>query len=226
MDNNKKQITNKFSPSLLSANFTKLGEELDATAKAGAPYVHIDVMDGVFVGQISLGMPIIKSMRKVSDLFFDVHLMIVDPIRYIPAFAECGADLITFHVEAAENPDEVIDAIHAAGKKAGISVKPGTPFEAVVPYLNKVELFLIMTVEPGFGGQKFMADMLPKIRSAAQYREENNLSFDIEVDGGIKKENVHLVLEAGANVIVAGSAAYNEHSYDSIKEFVEILQNS
>lgn len=215
-------MKNIFSPSALSADFGHLAEELEITEKAGAACVHLDVMDGVFVPQISFGMPVIRSIRPQCDLIFDVHLMIVDPIRYIRDFADCGADILTFHIEAVKDEAgvrEVIDAIHGAGKKAGLSVKPGTPLSAAVPFFSQIDLLLIMTVEPGFGGQKFMADMVPKIEEARRIRDEQGLDFDIEVDGGIKKDNIDVVLDAGANMIVAGSAAYNDRTEESIRWF-------
>ena len=210
-------------PSMLSADFRHLEEEIRAVEKGGARYLHIDVMDGVFVPSISFGMPVIKSIRSATDLVFDVHLMIVDPIRYIGEFADAGADLITFHLEAAEDPQAVIDAIHAKGRKAGISIKPKTPFEDVVPYMDKVEMLLVMTVEPGFGGQKMMPETLEKVRAARRYITEKGLAADLEVDGGVKYDNIRLPLEAGANVFVAGSAVFGDDTYGEAKRFTELL---
>lgn len=207
-------------PSILSADYNILGEQLKISKEAGAEYVHIDVMDGMFVPNIAIGVPIISSIRKNSDLFFDVHLMIEDPIRYIDTFADAGADGITFHVEAAKDCTAVIDAIRAKGKKVGISVKPGTDLAPILPYLDKVDMVLIMTVEPGFGGQKFREDMLDKIRELRKITRERGLETDIEVDGGITLDNLGIVLDAGANVIVAGSSMFKGDLGGNIKAFV------
>lgn len=197
------------SPSILSADFNILGQQLQEIEESGAKYLHIDVMDGMFVPSISFGMPVIASIRKNSNLFFDVHLMIVEPLRYIEAFARAGADMITFHLEAAQgHVDETIDKIRSFGCKVGISIKPKTPVSELEPYMEKVDMILIMTVEPGFGGQKYIDASTEKIRRMRQLLEERGLSLDIEVDGGIYADNVSVVKEAGANVIVAGSAVF------------------
>jgi len=206
-------------PSILAADYRILGEQLRVLDEAGAEWVHIDVMDGMFVPNIAVGVPIISSIRKGSDRFFDVHLMIEDPIRYIDVFADAGADGITFHVEAAPDPGAVIAAIRAEGKKAGISLKPGTELASVLPYLDQVDLVLVMTVEPGFGGQAFREDMLDKIRELRRSCREKGLDTDIEVDGGITLGNLGAVLDAGANVIVAGSSMFRGDIGKNVKDF-------
>ena len=214
------------SPSILSADFKNLGQQIVDVKNAGAEYLHVDVMDGVFVKSISLGMPVIKSARSACDIFFDVHLMIVDPIRYIEEIAASGADGITFHLEAAEDPMAVIDKIHSLGKHAGISIKPGTDVSTLKPYLDKVEMVLLMTVEPGFGGQKLIPESFDRIKAVRKMLEDTGSSADLEVDGGIKKDNLRDIVKAGANVIVAGSAIYAGDAAANVKEFLSLINNA
>lgn len=215
---------NILSPSILAADFTKLGEQIKAAEKAGAEYVHIDVMDGLFVPSISFGMPIVRSVRKITDTVLDVHLMIQEPERYIDEFADCGADIITFHLEATENPEAVIDMIHQKGLKAGMSIKPATPAEAVKPYLNKVDMILVMTVEPGFGGQQYIEASTQKIKDVKAMIRETGREVHIQVDGGIHSGTLKTVLDAGANVIVAGSAIYTGDIAQNVADFKAVMQ--
>ena len=214
---------NILSPSILAADFKNLGQQIIDVDKAGAQYIHIDVMDGSFVPSISFGMPLIKSIRSATDKVFDVHLMIVDPIRYIKEFAEIGADIITFHLEAAPDVQAVIDEIHSFGKMAGISIKPGTAVEELIPYLDKVDMILVMTVEPGFGGQPFIEASYDKIKAVRAMLTEKGLDTDVEVDGGITKENVQSVIAAGANVIVAGSTVYKGDAAQNTKDLLNLM---
>ena len=208
---------NILSPSILAADFAILGEQIKEADEAGAEYIHIDVMDGVFVPSISFGMPVMASIRKTTKKIFDVHLMIVEPERFVKEFAECGADSITFHIEATEDVDEIIDLIHGLGCKAGMSIKPRTPVEVVEKYLHKLDMLLVMTVEPGFGGQKYIPESTERIREIRRMADEQGLDLDIQVDGGITKENVQVVLDAGANVIVAGSAVFRGNISENVK---------
>lgn len=201
------------SPSILSSDFANLEREIASITAAGADLVHVDVMDGHFVPNITIGVPVVKSVKKISRLPLDVHLMISDPLYYARAFAEAGSDIITFHFESDSNPGKTIDTIKAAGARVGISVKPQTPAEAVYPYLEAVDMVLVMTVEPGFGGQKFMADMLPKIHKIREQCRTLGVSPDIEVDGGIDPDTAPLAAAAGANVFVAGSAVFRCSDY-------------
>ncbi len=211
----------KISPSILSADFANL--ERDIRKISSADYVHVDVMDGVFVPNITIGIPVVKAIRPTTELPLDVHLMIVEPARYVEAFCDAGADLVTVHVEAGteENIHAALDKIHAKGKRAGVVLKPGTPAEAALPFLEKVELILAMTVEPGFGGQKFMVDQMPKVSALRKLIEERNPGCELEVDGGVSLETCGTCVAAGANVLVAGSAVY---SAEDIPERIRALR--
>ena len=198
----------KIAPSILSADFAHLGRDIEAIATAD--YVHFDVMDGIFVPNISIGIPVLKSIRKVTELPIDAHLMIVQPVHYVEQFCDAGADIVTCHVEAdtPENIHLALQKIHAKGKRAGVVVKPNTRAEAVLPFIAECDIILVMTVEPGFGGQKFMADMMPKVAQIRKYIDELNPDCELEVDGGVDAATCHTCIEVGANVLVAGSAVY------------------
>ncbi len=209
----------KIAPSILAADFSKLGEDVLAAVRGGAQYMHIDVMDGAFVPNMSIGPCVIASLRPVTDAVFDVHLMIQAPERYVEAFAKAGADIITVHIEATEDLDACIDKIKSLGVKAGVSIKPGTPAEAVFPYLDKLDMVLVMSVEPGFGGQKYMPSAEEKLRKIAAVAPEG---MDISVDGGINLDNILRVVENGANTVVAGSAVFGKGDIEATtKLFVE-----
>ena len=214
---------NILSPSILSADFTKLGEEIETIDNAGAEYIHVDVMDGMFVPSISYGMPVIKSIRKSTGKVFDVHLMISEPIRYIADFAASGADMITVHVEACSDVVATIEKIREYKLKVGITLNPDTPVSAIKPYLNRVDMVLIMSVNPGFGGQSYIDECTEKVEVLRAVKEEYNMDLDIQVDGGVTLDNVNVPLEAGANVIVAGSAVYKGNVEENVKRFKEIF---
>lgn len=200
----------KIAPSILSADFTKLGKEIEEIRDGGADYIHFDVMDGVFVPNISIGIPVLSSVRKFTDMFLDVHLMIDKPVRYAEAFCKAGANLVMFHVEADsyQNISEAIDIVKANEKKVGLSVKPRTPAEVLYPFIDRLDMALVMTVEPGFGGQKFMHDQLPKIAELRREIDRRSLECELEVDGGVDPVTAKLVKDAGADVLVAGSAVF------------------
>lgn len=218
-------MKNVLAPSILSADFKVLGEQLKVTEAAGAEYIHFDVMDGIFVPSISFGMPVLSCIKGYTSQILDAHLMITEPIRYVEEFAKAGADIITVHLEACEDLQATIDKIHAAGVKVGISIKPKTPVEALVPYLDQADMFLVMSVEPGFGGQAFIPESLDRIRELRKMLDEKGLKTDIEVDGGIYHANVAEVLDAGANIMVSGSGVFKGDIRKNTEEFMEILQS-
>ena len=210
-------------PSILSADFANLGRDIQNIEQNGADFVHVDVMDGIFVPNISIGIPVLQAIRPVTRLPMDVHLMIDRPIRYVAEFVKAGADFITIHVEAdqPQNTLEALDKIHTLGCKAGIVLKPKTPAEAALPYIEKCDMILLMTVEPGFGGQKFMADMMPKVKKIREYVDQLNPGCLVEVDGGVDATTHTICKEHGANVLVAGSAYFKA---ENRAEFVKLIQ--
>ena len=215
----------KISPSVLSANFSKLGEEVISLEKAGADYIHIDVMDGHFVPNITIGPEVIKRLRPITKLTFDVHLMIEPVDNFIKDFADAGSDIITFHPEATKNLSETIKLVKSYGKKVGVSLKPESPINLITPYIDQVDLILIMSVNPGFGGQKFMPEVLDKMKKLRDITNEKKLSIDIEIDGGINFNNSRKAKDYGANILVSGSTVFKENNGD-LKKNIQLLRTN
>lgn len=217
-------MTYKLSASILAADVSKLGEEMRAVRDAGVDYIHIDVMDGIFVPNISFGLPIVAGLRKCVDSFFDVHLMMVEPEKYIERFAEAGADGITVHAEACEDLEQAVEDILRCGKRAAVSICPDTDIDVVLPVLDKLSMVLVMTVHPGYGGQKIITETFDKIRRLRQIITERNLSVDIEVDGGVNPQNVREIMDSGANVFVAGTKVFKGDIAENVRNFKKVFQ--
>lgn len=215
----------KLAPSILSADFANLGADVEAVDRAGAHYIHIDVMDGAFVPNFSIGLPVIEAIRKYTDKVFDVHLMVEDPAHHLEAFKEAGADILTVHVEACRHLHRTIQTIHSLGIRAGVALNPATPLCVLDDVLEDVDMVLLMGVNPGFGGQKYISSTTDKIRRLRKIIRDRSLDVDIEVDGGINRDNLNMVLDAGANVIVAGSQIFNGDVAENMKDFLNILNN-
>ncbi len=213
----------QISPSILSADFSQLGTEIKRLEEGGADMIHVDVMDGHFVPNLTIGPPVIKALRKHCSLKFDVHLMISPVHKYIKAYADAGADIITIHPEATQNLEESIKMIKDLKKKVGVSLNPGSKIELITEYLDKIDLVLIMSVNPGFGGQKFMPEVLDKIKQLKKIQQEENFTFDIEIDGGINFENSKIAIEAGANILVSGTTVFKSNDGD-IKKNIDLLK--
>ncbi|MBR5420592.1 MAG: ribulose-phosphate 3-epimerase [Lachnospiraceae bacterium] len=214
----------QLAPSILAADFMRLGEQVAQVEAGGAEYLHFDVMDGLFVPPISFGMPVLQSLRRGTKLFLDVHLMIERPERYISDYAELGADSITVHYEACTDPERAIRLIHDTGKRVGIAIKPATDPKEIFPLLKQVDMVLPMTVEPGYGGQEVIPECLDKIRKIREYIEKNELSCDLEVDGGVREENLKEILSCGANIIVAGSAVFRGDVEENTRRLLSIMR--
>ncbi|MGN0297956.1 MAG: ribulose-phosphate 3-epimerase [Lachnospiraceae bacterium] len=224
MNTIKNKIQYKLAPSILSADFTRLGENLKDLDEAKAEYIHFDVMDGMFVPNISFGFPVLEAVRKATKTKLDVHLMVEKPMRYVEKFIKAGADIVTVHVEACEDIELFLDTVHSLGAKAGLAVKPGTSVDVVRPYLAKTDMVLVMTVEPGLGGQKYISYTTEKIASVRQMISEQGYDCDVEVDGGINDITIHTVLQAGANVIVSGSSVMLGDIQKNVQKFHQIMR--
>ncbi len=213
----------QLSPSILACDFSILGEQVQKVKDNNVTYIHFDVMDGSFVPNISIGLPVLSSLKKNIDMFYDVHLMIDEPKRYVKQFSDAGADLINIHIEACENVQDTIDEIKKYNKKVGITVKPNTDIKETIPYLSQVDMVLVMTVEPGFGGQSFMSNCLDKVAFLKNYKEQNNLNFDIQVDGGVSDANIEDCIKAGANIFVVGTKVFAGDIDENCKKLNAIL---
>lgn len=211
-------------PSLLAADFGRLGEDVQAVSQAGAQYIHLDVMDGAFVPSISFGMPVIKSLRSLTDKVFDVHMMVEEPGRYVKEMKDCGADLITVHAEACTHLDRVVNQVKETGCRVGVALNPATPVSVLDCILGSVDMVLLMTVNPGFGGQQFIPYTLEKVRGLRRLADERGLALDIQVDGGVNTSNVTALMEAGANVFVAGSAVFSGDAAEKTREFLRLFE--